>query len=314
MPEQKRILAIVDPTADAHPAVERAKRFAHAANARVELFICDNDPRLASTDRPGEPMLAQVRADVLAEHRRRLESLAQPLRAAGLGVDVDARCGSPLHEGIVTKAAEARADLVVKDTHYHSALRRSIFTNTDWHLIRECAAPLWLVKPGPLADTPRFLAAVDPLHARAKSAALDDAILDTASRLCLPLGGELDVLHAYDVASTLAVAVSPMTASTALPVRELLAQVRDEHAAAVHALTDARGIARSRVHVEQGTTAQVLLALAERLSVNVVVMGAVSRRGVARLFLGNTAEAVLDKLPCDLVIVKPAGFASGRSR
>ena len=37
-------------------------------------------------------------------------------------------------------------------------------------------------------------------------------------------------------------------------------------------------------------------------------MGAVSRRGLKRLFLGNTADDVLDKLPCDLFIVKPADF------
>jgi universal stress protein E len=38
-------------------------------------------------------------------------------------------------------------------------------------------------------------------------------------------------------------------------------------------------------------------------------MGAVSRSGLKRLFLGNTAEEVLDKLSCDVLIVKPPGFA-----
>jgi universal stress protein E len=43
-------------------------------------------------------------------------------------------------------------------------------------------------------------------------------------------------------------------------------------------------------------------------------MGAVSRRGLRRLFLGNTAEEVLDKLPCDLLIVKAAGFETSVPR
>jgi universal stress protein E len=42
-------------------------------------------------------------------------------------------------------------------------------------------------------------------------------------------------------------------------------------------------------------------------------MGAIARRGLSRLFIGSTAERVLDKLPCDLVIVKPAGFAPASS-
>ena len=39
-------------------------------------------------------------------------------------------------------------------------------------------------------------------------------------------------------------------------------------------------------------------------------MGAVSRSALERLFIGSTAEAVLDKLSCDVLIVKPAAFAS----
>jgi universal stress protein E len=39
-----------------------------------------------------------------------------------------------------------------------------------------------------------------------------------------------------------------------------------------------------------------------------VVMGAVARRGLKRLFIGSTAERVLDRLHCDLVIIKPFEF------
>jgi universal stress protein E len=39
-------------------------------------------------------------------------------------------------------------------------------------------------------------------------------------------------------------------------------------------------------------------------------MGAVSRSGLKRFFIGNTAERVLDLLTCDILIVKPAHFTS----
>jgi universal stress protein E len=48
--------------------------------------------------------------------------------------------------------------------------------------------------------------------------------------------------------------------------------------------------------------------MARRLRADVVVMGAVSRRGLARLLIGNTAEQALDELPCDVLVVKPRGF------
>jgi universal stress protein E len=37
-------------------------------------------------------------------------------------------------------------------------------------------------------------------------------------------------------------------------------------------------------------------------------MGAVSRSGLKRLFIGHTAERVIDRLKCDVLIVKPEGF------
>jgi universal stress protein E len=37
-------------------------------------------------------------------------------------------------------------------------------------------------------------------------------------------------------------------------------------------------------------------------------MGAVSRSALERVFVGSTAELVLDRLGCDVLIVKPAGF------
>ena len=39
-------------------------------------------------------------------------------------------------------------------------------------------------------------------------------------------------------------------------------------------------------------------------------MGAVSRSGLKRLIIGNTAERTLDLLACDVLIVKPARFAN----
>ena len=48
--------------------------------------------------------------------------------------------------------------------------------------------------------------------------------------------------------------------------------------------------------------------LTEDHGADFVVSGAVSRRGLQRLFIGSTAERMLDRLPCDLVTVKPEGF------
>jgi universal stress protein E len=303
----KRLLVIVDPTASSHPSIERAAWLARHVPARIELFISDYAAHLTESRSRGAPS-ADARAAVLERHRLRLEQLAEPLRAVGLDVAVDTRWDYPLHDSIVRKSVDTSADIVIKDTHYHSALRRSIFSNTDWSLIRACAATLWLVKPRPTGQHPCFVAAIDPLHARDKPADLDNRILAMAIELGNALGGEVHVLHAVDVSAMLAVSTDSMAMPMPLPVNELADAMRADHAAAVARLCKTHGIAPERTHVQQGSTRQLLLELTDQLRADAVVIGAISRSGLKGLFLGNTAEDVLDRLHCDLVIVKPDGF------
>lgn len=306
----KNILVVVDPTADSQPAVQRAALLARKTGARLEMFICAYDPQLVESQLIDVASIWKARAAYLENLLRRLHALAQPLLAEGLDVKVDARWDSPLHEGIVRKASAIGADLVVKDTHYHTALRRAIFTNTDWSLIRNCPVPLWLVKPRPMASHPKLLAAVDPVHERDKPAALDHEILSLGRELSVALGGELQAFHAFDIATMLAASTDGMSTPLMLPVPELIDAVRERHTSAVHELTDGYGLARDDVHVQQGGTRDLLLAITERHNIDLVVMGAVSRRGLARVFIGNTAEEVLDHLGCDLLVVKPPAIAA----
>jgi universal stress protein E len=306
----ERVLVVVDPTAGAHPALERAAWLARHRPVQIELFISDYAAHLAGS-RAETPAGLQARGAVLERHRRRLEQLAEPLRTAGHAVELDVRWDYPLHDSIVRKAVDSAATLVVKDTHFHSVLQRSIFSNTDWSLIRTCPTTLWLVKPRPTGQPPCFVAAVDPLHERDKPADLDNRILATATELTGALGGELHVFHAFDVSTLLAVSTETMAMPSALPLDELTGAMHAEHADAVHLLREAHGVPPERTHVQQGSTREQLMMLTDRLRADAVIMGAVSRSGLKGLFLGNTAEDVLDRLHCDLVIVKPDGFEPG---
>jgi universal stress protein E len=143
---------------------------------------------------------------------------------------------------------------------------------------------------------------------RDKPADLDRRIIETARELGSALRGEVHVFHAFDVSTVIAASTDTMTMPIALPVSDFEEAVRAEHSDAVAALCDAHGLAPERTHVLRGGTREGLMVLTERLRADAVVMGAISRSGLKGLFLGNTAEDVLDRLHCDLVIVKPDGF------
>ena len=262
MPDQP-ILVVVDPTAEEQPAVDRAAWLAKAYSASLELFICDYDQSLASLPRFDPQSAEQARRAVLDRHLARLDALRGPLTAQGLSVDIDARWAKPLHRGIVEKVVEARPMLVVKDTHDHPVLRRTLLSNTDWNLIRACPAPLLLVKPRAIAPAPRVLAAVDPVHQHDKPAELDHAILSFAGELADKVGGELHVLHTFDTAPLYAAAAGAPVSLTSVPPPELIADMEARHRSALDALIADFSIDKARVRFEEGTPHLAIARAAE---------------------------------------------------
>lgn len=308
----RHILAVVDPTSDTQPAVQRAVWLAERLEASVELFICDHDQYLAGTRFGDSEEFRAARRRLIDGHLQRLKTLAASHETPGVPISVDAHWHHPLDEGIVKKVRAAKPSLVVKDTHYHPAIERALFSNTDWNLIRKCPCALLLVKPRDISDRPCILAAVDPLHRHDKPADLDRRILTRATDLCAAVEGQLHVFHAYDPAAVVAAETTLMVTPIAAPVEKLTEELELRHRQAFDALLEDHSLPGMQTHLRRGPTHKLLTALAIRLQADIVVMGAVSRRGLERAFIGSTAELVLDHLPCDLLIVKPGDGLSAR--
>jgi universal stress protein E len=243
----------------------------------------------------------------LAGHRAGLERLAQPLRRRGLKVAVQALWDYPPFEGIVREVLRSKTDLVVAETRERPRGARLFLTNNDWQLIRLCPTPLLLVKKGSGRGKARVLAAIDPLHAHGRSAHLDERILEIAQVIATANGGRMDVVHAY----------LPLTTMVAAGVAEAIVVPVDPKFERRHERDIKKAVDRAsgpfnvperQMHVEIGPPEQVITGLAKRLRTDLVVMGAISRRGLERIFVGNTAERILDQLPCDVLVVKPTRF------
>jgi universal stress protein E len=295
---ENTILVVIDLTAGSHqPALARAAWLAKQAGARLELFACDFDP-----DLDGGHVSAVWKASpgprehLLLKRRTQLEELAAPLRKQGLKVTVDVVWDHPFELAIVKKAAAHDYWLVAKDTRHHNLLQRTLLTNVDWHLVRKCPVPLLLVKDRTIAAEPNVLAAVDPLNEHDKPAALDDRIFTFAADLARVLRGHLHVMHSYS---------APMGAELPPDVHKVIA---DEHRAAMRKFLDTHAALGGRSHLYEGLAHDCLQKAATEHGADFVVMGAIARRGLKRLFIGSTAERVLDRLPCDLVIIKPLEF------
>jgi universal stress protein E len=305
-----RILAVVDPTLDAQATAAKAARLARRCGAALELFTCDFDPALTGQPLIDTAVLQQLRGEFIADRTARLEDLADELRQSGLDVATHVHWDNPMHEGILRRVAECEPDLVFKETHYHSALRRALFSNTDWSLVRSCPVPLLLSRTAGWAPRPKIVAALDPGHHGDKPATLDHDILEAAQLLGRHLDGDVEAVHVFFPAALLAAtsAVGGIPLAPELAGVSLIEAERERMDKAMAEIAAEHGLDPGAARVVQGSAAERLPQLATQFGADVVVMGAVSRSRLRNLFIGSTAERVLDRLPCDVLVIKAPDF------
>jgi universal stress protein E len=299
---------VIDPTAADQPAMNRAAWLAKAAQADLELFICYHDEFRTASHFFDPGSLEKAREKICSQHRRYLQELAAPLSNIGITVNISESRDHPLFEGIVRRAIASGSDIVFKDTHDHPAIARTLLSNTDWNLIRTCPMPLWLVRNRDLPDVPTFLAAVDPLNEHDKPAALDDEILIFSNMLAEMTGGSVHAMHSYDPDMALGKAGSNIRLPVSFSRRRFKDEIRRSHTKRFRSLMRFHEIPGSHAHLVSGVSHEQLPTVATELHADVVVMGAVARNRWRRVFVGATAERTLDRLPCDLLIIKPAWF------
>jgi universal stress protein E len=280
--------------------VAKAGILAQRLRARIELFVCD-------TKSAREARLAATR--LIVNPRVILEGLAAPLRGRGIAVTTQAECAEPPHVALVDRTKRACADLVIKDTDHHSVAQRTFLTNTDWQLIRSCPVPLLLTKATTWSQRPRILAGVDPGHVDDKPRLLDNQILERAKWFAQRLHGELHAVNAFIPAAIIAVATADVLPMAAKVSATDLAVEEQSRRNEVTALAAEYAVDPANVHVEVGNPADLLPRIARSMHADIMVMGTISRSGLRRTFIGNTAERVLEHFPCDALVLKPPNFA-----
>jgi universal stress protein E len=298
----RSILVLMEPALEQQVAFEAALPIARAFGASLHLLMTDYRDLHVSFYEPPAPGLVQFRESVQTAHRAALERCVERAGSLGVTATFESIWGTPFHELAVERVKALKPGLVMKQSVHHGRVERTLFTGSDWHLIRDCPVPLLLVKDPSRLSKPRILVCVDPQHMHDKPAALDHQLLASASLLNERLGGEMHALHVFALPHPIAVVGDAYVASAGMVPDDATLEAAN---ASLRDLLSAHPAVRAHAHLRVGVPAQDIVSEALSLDVDLVVMGAVSRRRLERWFIGNTAEAVLDRLPCNVWVEKP---------
>jgi universal stress protein E len=300
---ERILVAIADPSARSNKALRRAGALAHKSGAVIELF--NAMPSAMSTGISHAESEWYTRSEADRNHRL-LERTANHLRREEIIVNTFVQTGFPVHEAILRQVRRTKADLLDIEARKHNIFARLLLTQTDFELIRHCPVPLLIVKRRAAWRHPRILAALDPFHANDKPRELDGEVVAAANAVAALAGGSVHAAHVYRPALGIVPGMEmdrPVMAAIPAQEKAYKAAVRRQF----YESLGRYGIARKRGHLHCGDPALELPAIARAVRAGLIVMGAMSRSRLKRIFIGNTAEQVLDSLQCDVLIIRPPG-------
>lgn len=304
-PVRKILVAVKNPDRRRHAIVDKAIHLAKALGASIEFYHSISEPVFLEVQPLTGHSLAQIKREALTLRQKRLDKLIDRACAMGVQSSATVEWDFPPHEAIVRRAVRCRADLIVAQCH-EGRRHQWLMRLTDWELLRASPVPVLLLKSSKPWRRNVVLAAVDPSHTHSKPSRLDSIIVEKGKQLTKALGGAFHVMHAvYPSAFGLSFGDPGIDAVTlAQTYEQQKAKARKDFAA----LAEGAKVPRKSRHVIDRDPASGISAVARVVGADVVIMGAVSRSGIRRLLIGNTAERVLESIPCDVLVVKPAHF------
>ncbi len=304
MSAQPSIVAVIEP--DTHPqeVAERAAWLALLYDLPVDLLLCDADIGPLHTGWFLSDSAESIADLVASAQEEMIEEIADNIRDLNVAVTTTVLEERPIVDAILHDIDARSPKVLVKGTQHHSDSDRALFAATDWQLIRRCPCPLYLVKPQPMPENPIVVASVDPVHAHDKPAELDGVIVQYAQDIATRTAGELHLFHTYQrligVGSEATRTFKPLE----LPIKDIDERMKQEHRDKLDALAAQFDVKEDNVHQLPGKTQALLPQFVRANKAGLVVMGALARWGLKRAIIGSTAERVLDKLPCDVLIVR----------
>lgn len=289
----KKIACAIDFSDTSQHALRVAIRMAN--EARAELVVAHAwylPPPVFPIESVFPPEMIQ---DMIDDAKRRLDNAVRDARAAGVqNVEGTMVTGVPWAV-LVTLLENQGFDVCVIGTHGRTGLSRILLGSVAEKVVRHAPCSVLAVRPN---------GEVKPItHALVPTDFSDSArhAADVAATL-VQSGGTITLLHAIEVPvvywSELAIA------NVSGDLEQRYRSVLDDEKARLRRMTTAN------INVRLGTGepgVEILRALDDDRSVDLVVMGSRGRTGIKRAVLGSVAEKVVRHAHCSVLVARRRG-------
>ena len=260
-----KIMVILDPTSEHQPAFRRGLESAHMTGARLHIYAC------LGTFQQEESSPANT-ARVQAMLKQGLDQARQE----GIECTGELEWAGDWRRQALSAAARSSASMIFKNYSPHTDMERQMQTTYDWTLLRLAPCPVLVVKNRRDWKHRRVLAAIYPDATDDAHDKLNHQLISFAQRFSDAYGSEAHLVSAFN-------------------------DLNQEPDAG--ALAEVCGIAEEFVHIRQGAPADVIQAVADEITADLILIGTVGRQGIHGTVVGNTSEKLLDHTASDLLVL-----------
>ena len=300
----KNILLVLNPEVEGKATLDKAVSLAMQNNARLTLFsVVYKNPDLRHNP---DPVGEALQAPFITDRRQWMQGFMPTLQEHG--IDGEARVVTGIYFlEIIREVLREQHDLVITTAEGKKGIRARVLGTTSAHLMRKCPCPVWVVKRAQTRPYSRILAAVDPSVFQPERDSLNPLILELASGMARKEGGELHIIHVWRLFGERYVRSSGMSGKD---VQAAKVHEKMQHKQRFETLLGRVGVTdlQPHLHLIEGDPDECIPELVAELGIDLLVMGTVSRTGIAGFLIGNTAEEVLNQVDCSVLTLKPKGF------
>mgnify|MGYP000573351572 CR=1 FL=1 len=290
------ILAATDLSTPARHAVARAFHIAGTTGAELTLLHVMNQGWLDELRRLLGAASDEVEQRLRDDAREQLARLAAQLGPQhGVSARLSLTSGRVLSD-ILDQADALDAGLIVVGARGEGYLGRLLIGTTSERLLRRSLRPMLVVKQAPHEAYRRVLVPVDFSAASAPALRLAYAVAP---------GAQMVLFHAYEAPFESKLRYAGVEEAT---LNRYLIAARQDALTRLQALTAAVGLASGQVglHVEHGEASHAILAQAQALDCDLIVMGKHGQGMLEELLLGSVTKHVLAESVGDVLVVATA--------
>lgn len=292
----KHILVVLDYGQGITVPLARASLLCKLFSAKMSVFFSFNKAIFSSksSDLPDD-------LGLLVKDQR--EAILKVLEEADYKAAVEDLIFSWKHKPSIAIAAlieNTAIDLVLKAPHQQSDFKKLFRSGLDRYFVSDCPLPLWMVKPRTWDDNIEVLACVDMSDEDFDTHKLNKEILSVSDLLSSTMNAQMHVVDCYygDIGS-LRIDYNSRRGFK----RE--ASIKEKHIAKLKLYIGEYSLAEDNLHFEEGIPDDSLPNKAAALNAEVAVIGNNEDNYMDRL-LGDTAVALTEAMPCDILVLKPS--------